>query len=139
MLLGHWDVVERALAAGKYTLAACALLSAVSGSDGRQDWKEESRAKRAVAGLRERYDEQVNPWLGGKKKEDPRRTPVRGAACRAGPTAPRAVRAHARSDRRAKDRHGALDFDDLEAGAQALLRREDPEPVAKADRRAAGR
>ncbi|HRF47034.1 MAG TPA: UvrD-helicase domain-containing protein [Anaerolineales bacterium] len=82
-----------------------------------------SRAKSAVRTIKEAYDRSLAPWLGGAKEADP--PPDRGSDDAVSALLPLLAIAftHAADGYRAeKDARQALDFDDLEDKALALLR-----------------
>ena len=124
-LLSEWSAFHSDLSAERgSSIQAAQHLFAVRREycDGRTG-KKTSRAKAIVKEIRDVYDESVDPWLGGKSKDDPPPDPAMES--RTADTLPllMAVFAHALGDyQAAKDLRHDLDFDDLEAKALALLR-----------------
>jgi ATP-dependent helicase/nuclease subunit A len=122
-LLNEWSRFEQALADGRGTEAAAALFNVrrrySGGSAGKQ-----GNAKAAVKALRDCYDGRLDPWLGGKNARSEAPGPERDAAAAALlPLLTVLFERASREYERAKDVRQALDFDDLEAGAVALLAR----------------
>ncbi len=122
-LLAQWNKVERALANCDLIGAAQALFALRREYCNGQAGKKTSRAKAAIKEFRERYNADVQPWLGGKDKDDappdaPLEARAQDAACRL-----TILFQHALEDyQEQKDQNRRLDFDDLEDGAVRLLR-----------------
>lgn len=122
LLLELWNQLEARTTSEEYVEAARVLFSIRQQAMDARGGKKESQAKQGVAELKAIYNELVDPWLGGAKKDD---LPPDAALEErvAGQIAPLGgLFEHALDEyRKAKDRRSALDFDDLEAGALALL------------------
>lgn len=122
-LLSQWSIVEETIARHSAIDIAMALYDLRHNHCDGRSGKKSSLAKDAVRTIREAYDRTLQPWLGGRGKDDPRPDPAveRRAADLA--TLMRILFDHADSAyREAKDIRQALDFDDLEWGALRLLR-----------------
>ena len=121
-LTAEWGTLERGLSDGKLMEAALALYTVRREYCGGAIGKKDSRAKAAVKKLRELYDDQVLPWLGGKSKDDPAPDPALEARLAELVRLLGRLFDHALAEYQgAKDQRQAIDFDDLEAGALALL------------------
>lgn len=121
-LLGQWSTLERALARGDAIGAARALHALRREHCGGQSGKRTGRAREMVKNLKEAYDREVQPWLGGGKGNDP--PPDADLELRAAELVALVgvLFDHANSAyKEAKDLRQALDFDDLEWGALQLL------------------
>ncbi|MEP7356465.1 MAG: UvrD-helicase domain-containing protein, partial [Anaerolineales bacterium] len=124
--LAGWRALVAALADGQGLAAAGELFRLRRTQSGGTVGKKTSRARAAVKVFREVYDSSINNWLGGKEAKDPPPDPA-GEAVAAdllpllGTLFGRALASYQAE----KDVRQALDFDDLEAGAVALLAQPD--------------
>ena len=83
-----------------------------------------SRAKPVIHEMQDRYDERLNSWIGGaKSKDSPPSADADAAWVGQLPRLKALFEQGLSAYRRALDGRRALDFDDLEAGALALLER----------------
>ncbi len=122
-LLIQWDVLERALYKEQGGDAAFTLFKIRRETLKKGSGKKTSAAKQAVADLQTAYDEKVDPWLGGQTSTDKPPDPALDAQMRETITLLRRAFEHAEQEyQQAKDRRAQLDFDDMERGAQLLLR-----------------
>ena len=124
--LAQWRGVGAALADGSSLDAAVALFTLRREHSGGGAGKKTSQARAALKAFRERYDASINDWLGGKDSKHAPPDPAIEARTAAlipmlGALFDRAQAAY----QSAKDLRQALDFDDLEAGAVALLAQPD--------------
>ena len=121
-LLEKWREAKEALQRGDASTSACSLYHA------RRDFmklnigKQSGQVKNIIRELQSAYDQLLQPVVGGKNSTDPEPDPQQDAIFRAllplvqkGFTMITGAYQQARAQRR------ALDFDDLEAGALALL------------------
>ncbi|MBI5878773.1 MAG: UvrD-helicase domain-containing protein [Chloroflexi bacterium] len=120
-LLELWGRIEPARAAAQWDRALEQLFvwrrTALPGRAGKA-----GAAKDAVKELREAYDAQLDPWLGGKDSKDaPPRWALDVRAGEALPLLRRALNAARGEYDRLKNERRALDFDDLEARTDTLL------------------
>lgn len=123
-LLVQWDDLERALYEKRAGDAACTLYKIRRESLKKGSGKKTSAARQAVADLQAAYDENVDDWLGGKNSGSKPPDPALDAQMRDTIALLRRSFEHAeREYQQAKDRRVELDFDDMERGAQMLLRR----------------
>ncbi len=124
-LLTVWDTAEKALEQGDQLGCAQALYLArrehMKLNVGRRD----SRSKEILRSLQEAYDTLLDPVVGGKNagtQPDPK------SEANITVLTPRVIKAFeklSQNYRSALDQRQALDFDDLEAGAEKLLTQED--------------
>jgi len=121
-LLELWIGLEQALKAGDL-IGACGVLFAIR----RETLQKigggaKSRARAVVHELQDLYDEHLDPWIGGADAKDSAPAPEIDAAWAEQLPRLRSLFDQALSSYRgALQAHRALDFDDLEAGALALL------------------
>jgi len=121
-LLELWIGLEQALKAGDL-IGACGVLFAIRRETLQKiGGSPKSRARAVVHELQDLYDEHLNPWIGGADAQDSPPAPETEAAWaeqlpRLKTLFDQALSAY----RGALAAHRALDFDDLEAGALALL------------------
>lgn len=123
-LLAHWEKLAVLMDRGNPFLAAQTLFELRRMSLGGASGKKDSVAKTAVKVLREAYDAGVDPWLGGRGKQDLPPDPALETQVAA--LIPLLARAFERAQayyQSAKDQRHALDFDDLEGKAVRLLER----------------
>jgi ATP-dependent helicase/nuclease subunit A len=120
--LAGWRAAQGALSEGHSVDAAGALYDvrreAMKGTVGRKG----GLGKEAIADIRSRYDEVLDPWLGGSSSKDPR--PDEAIEARTSEDSPRLGRLFAQAEAAYHDQleiRRGLDFDDLEAGAARLL------------------
>lgn len=122
--LAHWETLTVLVERGQPLLAAQVLFELRRGSLAGATGKKDSVAKAAVKVLRDTYDEVVNPWLGGKGKGDlPPDPTLESQAAFVSPLLKRVFERAQQHYESAKDQRHALDFDDLEGKALALLER----------------
>ncbi len=120
--LAQWRAVAAALAAGLGVEAAVALFALRREHSKGGAGKKTSRARDALKAFRERYDTSINDWLGGKTSGDEPPDPlVEARTARLIPLLGVLFERAQTAYQAAKDLRQALDFDDLEAGAVALL------------------
>ena len=119
-LLSQWDIVELALKSGDHIAAAQALHLARKDYSALNVGKQTSRAKAALKALRGQYDSSVEPWL-GKSSEPPPDLEVERKAAESVGLLGELFEKAADAYRLGKDLRQAVDFDDLEEGAERLL------------------
>ena len=121
-LLDGWQALEAALAGGKLIEAAKALHSLRREHMNKGIGKKASEAKQQIHTLREHCTDLIEPWLGGDKAGDLMLDEeVEALSLEILPLLGILFRQAISSYRAALDRRQALDFDDLESGALALL------------------
>lgn len=120
--LAQWRAVAAALAAGLGVEAAVALFALRREHSKGGAGKKTSRARDALKAFRERYDASINEWLGGAVSGDePPDSEVEARTASLIPLLGALFERAQTAYQEAKDLRQALDFDDLEAGAVALL------------------
>ena len=121
-LLAEWARLDKALAGGNCLQAAQILYTIRREYCGGQAGKKSSQAKGAVAALKAQYDDTLQPWIGGKSTKDAPPDPAIEASALNAVSCLGALFQHACQEyQKSKDLTQSLDFDDLEAGALALL------------------
>ena len=122
-LLAAWQAMETALAEGRSVDAAVALFT-VRKPHSKGGAGKNGRARAAVKFLRENYNAMVDRWLGGAESADePPDADLEASLAALLPMLGRLFERARQGYHDAKDLRQALDFDDLEAGAVALLAR----------------
>ena len=124
-LLAAFDQAAAALSPteSEPTDAALALFQARRSSMRLNVGKRSSAIKDAMRALRDHYDSVLAPWLGGANAKDPPPDPlVETALLETAPLVEQVFKQVLAVYRTALDEQSGLDFDDLEAGAVALLR-----------------
>lgn len=124
LLLELWNELDAALKASD-PLEACGVLFRIRRESLQKvGGSKKSRARAVVHELQDRYDESLNPWIGGAKSKDSPPSADADAAWAEQLPRLKLLFDHVLSAyRQALDARRALDFDDLEAGALALLER----------------
>jgi ATP-dependent helicase/nuclease subunit A len=121
-LLELWAALERALAADDLTGACAALFSLRREALQRIGGGKKSQTRAVVYALQGLYDDHLDPWIGGANVKDVPPSAESDAIWTEQLPRLRALFEQALGAyRRALDGLRALDFDDLEAGALALL------------------
>jgi ATP-dependent helicase/nuclease subunit A len=123
-LLEFWAALEAALAADDLLAASAALYQVRREGLKKIGGGAESQARAVIHELQALYDERLDPWLGGAKSGSA--PPSAEADAVWDEQRPRLETLFGRARvayRRSLDARRALDFDDLEAGALALLER----------------
>jgi ATP-dependent helicase/nuclease subunit A len=121
-LLSLWNQVTQALLDGDWIGATRDLFTARRQTMGGSTGKKNSQAKAMLADLKDAYDQQLNPWLGGKGAQDPPPDePVENLFVQTMPLMRQAFERLLQIYQSALRQRQALDFDDLEAGAARLL------------------
>jgi ATP-dependent helicase/nuclease subunit A len=124
LLLEQWGELENTLAADDPLGASAVLFRIRRESLQKVGGSKKSHARVAVHELQDRYDEHLNPWIGGAKSKDSPPSAEADAAWAEQLTRLRMLFDHALSAyRQALEKRRSLDFDDLEAGALRLLER----------------
>ncbi len=121
-LLATWSQAERSLAAGDWLASAQQLFRARRETMGGRAGGKASLAKALLSELRQAYDALAAPWLGGDKSSDiaPNEA-IERAYARTIPAVRDLFIYLAERYQEALRQRRELDFDDLEAGAAALL------------------
>ncbi|MGA2111126.1 MAG: UvrD-helicase domain-containing protein [Anaerolineales bacterium] len=125
-LLQDWQAMQATLSSGDPLATAARLFALRRDRMALNVGKRDSRAKAGLSRLRELYEGQLGPWLGGSKSDD--RPPDAAAETRLAQDFPRMAALFHQAEqsyRQSLDEKSALDFDDLEQKALRLL--EDPE------------
>lgn len=123
-LLVQWDALERALAEARAGDAALVLFKIRREGLSLRAGSNKSEAKKAVRILQTVYDESIDPWLGGKTSTDTPPDPALDTKISETLAQLRRLFNHADlAYQQAKAQRAELDFDDMERGAQMLLRR----------------
>ena len=121
-LLAIWSAGEASLAQGDWLACAQALYQARREQMSLRSGRKDSRAKAMLAELRAAYDEWLDPWLGGSKASTPGPSPdLEQIYARAMPAVRELFRYSVDRYQAGLAQRRVLDFDDLEAGAAALL------------------
>ena len=121
-LITIWNSAKASLAAGDWVGCAQNLYQARREKMKLGTGKKDSRAKAMLAELRQAYDDWLDPWLGGSKPGDPVPNPTfEEAYTRAMPAVADLFRYTTARYQQGLRQRRSLDFDDLEAGAAALL------------------
>jgi len=121
-LLADWDKAASAIANGNALEACQSLFTARREHMLLSLGYKDSRAKDALAALRSAFDRELSPWLGGDASSDQPPDPESEALF--SQTIPLLVELYRRTVEEYQSAllaRGALDFDDLEAGALRLL------------------
>lgn len=122
-LLESLDTSENALTRKESTESAQALFTARRSQMRLNFGPRVSNTKEAVKALRERYDELLQPWLGGANNADSLLDPnVDQLLVELSPLLEKLYTQALTFYRASLDEQSSLDFDDLEAGTVALLR-----------------
>ena len=124
LLLELWDELDDALKAHD-ALGACGVLFRIRRESLQKvGGSKKSQARAVVHELQDRYDESLNPWIGGAKSKDSPPSVDADAAWAEQLPRLKLVFDHVLSAYRHElDARRALDFDDLESGALRLLER----------------
>ena len=124
-LLTVWDRAEKALSRGDNVSCAQALYEARRDHIKLNAGRRGSRTKETLRALQEAFDEFLDPVVGGRDSgtQSGQEAEERFAALRK--LLPNAFERLSRNYRIALDQRRALDFDDLEAGAEKLLMQAD--------------
>ena len=124
-LLVLWKKAEDGLQQGDASGCADALYQARRGIK-LNSGKKVSQTKDALKALRDAYDETLDPFVGGSNAKDQQPDPdAEDLLQQLMPLVARAFEELSKNYRSALDDRQALDFDDLESGAEKLLARED--------------
>ncbi len=123
-LLDLWARLDEALSGGDWFQSACLLFAARREKLGGGAGKKTSLAKTWVAELKQTYDEQLDPWLGGKNAGDiPPDADAEALFTLTSPLMTTVFDHLLQSYRGVLQQLQAVDFDDLEWGAVQLLAR----------------
>jgi len=126
LLLELWAELDDALTKDELFVASGLLFRIRRECLSKAGGLKKSRAKPVIHEMQDRYDEHLNPWIGGAKAKDSPPSAEADAAWEEQLPRLKALFEQALSAyRRSLDARRALDFDDLEAGALALLERPD--------------
>jgi ATP-dependent helicase/nuclease subunit A len=121
-LLEGWESLEQALAAGDLVGACSLLFSLRREALPKVGGRTKGRARAIVYALHDLYDQHLNPWIGGANaKDSPPSIEVEAAWQEQLPRLRGVFEQALNAYRRSLDSVRGLDFDDLEAGALALL------------------
>ncbi len=122
MLLAGWEAAQTALGQKRSLEAAGVLFDMRRGAMNTGLGRKDGQARAAIHAIREAYGVTLEPWLGGGGAKDPRPDP--SVEARFTEDAPRLRLLFGEAERAYRQQleaRRALDFDDLEAGALALL------------------